>query len=180
MVVSSRNVAPGAEAVSLTIDLPKRTIIEFQRELNKVPDKVRKKVARELRTALQGPAAKVVAAFPREAPMSGMTARWGYVKSTIRTNPNAPDGRAIALIGIAGEDKGFNRTVAITERAGSRSPGLTPWGRKMTSVLQDRYPLVGKGGRFIWKAWLKYRPEAVRAVLTILDSFVNDYNRKVR
>lgn len=180
MVVSSRDIAPGSEAVQLTIDLPKRTIIEFQRELNKLPDKVRKRVARQLRTALLGPAGKIVADFPREAPMSGMVPRWGYVKATIRTKPDAPDGRAIALIGIAGEDKGFNRTVAITERAGSRSPGLTPWGKKMTSVLQDRYPLVGKGGRFIWRSWLKHRPEAVRAVLSILDAFVSDYNRKVR
>ena len=112
--------------------------------------------------------------------MSGMAMTWGYVKSSIRTNPRAKDGRAIAIIAIAGENKQFNRTLAITERAGSRTAGYTASGRRMTQVLQDRYPLVGRGGRFVWKAWLKHKPEAMRGALTILNNFVAQYNRGIR
>jgi len=111
--------------------------------------------------------------------MSGMVPRWGRVKSQIRTIPGVKNGRAIATIGIAGEDRGFNRTVAIVERAGSRSAGLTPQGRTMTSVLQERFPLVGRGGRFVWKSWLKHRPEAIRAAILIINKFVIQYNKGV-
>lgn len=174
------NIKPGQEAVQLSIEVPTRTRIVVQRELARLPDKVRKELARDLRKALKGPAANIVADFPKVAPMSGMTTTWGNVKASIRTNPTAKDGRAIALIAVAGEDKGFNRTVAITERAGSRTAGYTASGRRMTAVLQERYPLVGRGGRFIWKSWLKHKPEAIRGALLILNAFVEKYNRSIR
>lgn len=173
----SNQIMPGQEAVSLSIDIPRATITRVQRNLDRLPAEVKKALARDLRGVLKGPASSIVADFP-DAPMSGMVPRWGRVKASIRTNPNSKNGRAIAVIGIAGETKGFNRLVAITERAGSRTPGLTPWGRKMTSVLQDRYPLVGKGGRFIWKSWLKHRPRAVGGAIGILNKFVLQYNRR--
>lgn len=173
----SNQIMPGQEAVSLSVDIPRATITRVQRELNRLPVEVKKALAKDLRGALQGPASRIVADFP-SAPMSGMVPRWGNVKASIRTNPTAADGRAIAVIGIAGETKNFNRLVAITERAGSRTPGLTPYGRKMTSVLQGRYPLVGKGGRFIWKSWLKHRPVAVGGAIKILNDFVLQYSRR--
>lgn len=173
-------IRPGQEAVQLSIEVPTRTRIIVQRELNRLPDQVKKELSSNLRKALKGPAANIVADFPKRAPMSGMESTWGYVNASIRTNPKAKDGRAIAIIAVAGEDKAFNRTVAITERAGSRTAGYTASGRRMTKVLQDRYPLVGKGGRFIWKSWLKHKPEAIRGALLILNAFVEKYNRGVR
>lgn len=172
-------ISAGQEAVSLTIDVPRATLAKVQRNLDRLPADVKKSLSRNLVSALRGPAAKIVADFP-SAPMSGMVPRWGGVKSSIRTNPASKNGRAIAVIGIAGETKNFNRLVAITERAGSRTPGLTPYGRVMTSTLQQRYPLVGKGGRFIWRSWLKHRPEAVGGALKILNDFVSQYNRRGR
>lgn len=177
MALSSAIIGPGSEAVQLEIKLPQKTINQVQYRLATLDPQVRKELAKDLRTALKGPAASIVADFPRQAPMSGMTPRWGRVKASIRTNPMAAQGRAIAIIGVAGEDKGFNRTVAITERAGSRTEGYTKQGRVMTRVLEDRYPLVGKGGRFIWKAWLKHKPKAVAGALAILNKFVEKYNR---
>lgn len=176
-------VAPNAEvieAVSLDIQLPKRDLIKFQRELGKLPDKVKRRIARDIRKELQGPAGKIVSDFPPDAPLSGMIPRWGRVHAKIRVYPMSNEGRAIATIGIAGEDRGFNRTLAIIERAGSRSDGLTPWGRTMTKWLQERHPLVGKGGRFVWKAWLKHRPEAIRGVVSVINKFVDDYNREAK
>lgn len=180
MVVPDSSLPPGSEAVQMYVELPKRSVLEFQREIQKMPDQVRKHLAKQLKKDLLGPAAHIVAAFPDKAPMSGMIPRWGVVKATVRTYPLADAGKAIATIGIYGENRAFNRLVAITERAGSRTDGLTPWGRRMTAVLQNRYPLVGQGGRFIWKAWLKYRPKAVGVALSAITSFVDDYNGKVR
>jgi hypothetical protein len=150
-------VVDGQEAVSLSIEVPQKTLIQLQRTLNRIDPELKKTLARDLKTALLGPAAKVVADFSgiiggRPSPMSGMDARWGRVKASVKTYPTPRDGRAIAIIGIAGEDKGFNRTVAITERAGSRTKGLTRAGMTMIRVLQERYPLVGRGGRFIWRS----------------------------
>lgn len=181
------DIVPGQEAVQLSVDVPKRTLIVVQRELGRLPDQVRKELAKNIRKALKGPAANIVADFPamseypgRGAPMSGMTATWGRIQSSIRTNPTADDGRAIAVISVAGEDRAFNRTLAITERAGSRTAGSTIQGRQMTKVLQERFPLIGRGGRFIWKSWLKHRPEAIRGVLVVLNAFVDQYNRSIR
>ena len=168
------------EAVSLDIELPKRDLIKFQRELGKLPEKVKSRISRDIRKELMGPASNIVSDFPPDAPLSGMIPRWGRVNAKIRVYPMSDEGKAIAVIGIAGEDRGFNRTLAIIERAGSRSGGLTPWGRTMTKWLQERYPLVGKGGRFIWKSWLKHRPEAIRGVVSVINRFVSDYNRQVK
>jgi hypothetical protein len=177
------DIMPGTEVTNLEIIVPQATLTRVQRELRRLPKEVQTRLSKDLRSELQGPASNIVRDFPSKAPMSGMNARWGRVKSSIRTYPNPRDGRAIATIGVAGENQQFNRLVAITERAGSRSPGLTPSGRTMIKTLDrpDRYPLVGRhGGRFIWKAWLKYRPQAVGGAINILERFVADYNRRSR
>jgi len=170
------------DVVGVDLKIPPRTIMRVQNQLAGLPKEVQTKLAKDLRKELVGPAANIVSDFPKKAPMSGMTGRWGFVKSTIRTFPNSRPGRAIALIGVAGENRGFNRLVAITERAGSRSAGLTRSGKQMIKTLQqpDRFPLVGKGGRFIWKSWLKHRPTAIRGALSILNDFVTQYNRRFR
>jgi hypothetical protein len=84
---------------------------------------------------------------------------------------------------IAVSGPGFARLLSITERAGSRSGGYTPSGKAMIKGptgkgLQDRYPLVGRGGRFIWKAFLSELPELQEVSIKIVNDFVDDVNSK--
>jgi len=98
-----------------------------------------------------------------DAPMSGMSSgsklnqwRSPAVKPSLRLS--AGPGKAVAQITASGKS-GYKRMFAITERAGSRSSGFTDSGKRMIRVLQKRNRLVkGKGGRYAFRAYLKYRP----------------------
>lgn len=166
------------DGIQLDIVIPKKTERELQRTLKKIDPKLKRKLSSHLRGGLNPIADKVAQGVPSQAPLSGMTGRWGAVSAKVRTFPAARPGRAIALINVSGDDRAFNRLLAITERAGSRTPGLTNVGRIMTSVLEDRYPLVGSGGRFVWKAWLKHRPQAVAIAIEGINKFVDTVNRR--
>ena len=97
------------------------------------------------------------------APMSGMATgsklnqwRSPNVKPSLRLS--AGPGKAVAQITASGKS-GYKRMFAITERAGSRSSGFTERGKRMIQVLEGRNKLVkGQGGRYAFRAYLKYRP----------------------
>lgn len=98
-----------------------------------------------------------------DAPMSGMASgsklnqwRSPAVKPSLRLS--AGPGKAVAQITASGRT-GYKRMFAITERAGSRSSGFTTRGKRMIRVLEGKNKLVrGKGGRYAFRAYLKYRP----------------------
>lgn len=98
-----------------------------------------------------------------DAPMSGMASgsklnqwRSPNVKPSLRLSAGA--GKAVAQITASGKS-GYKRMFAITERAGSRSSGFTTDGKRMIQVLEGRNKLVkGKGGRYVFRAFMKYRP----------------------
>lgn len=165
------------DGLQLDIQVPPKVERRLQRTLQQIDPKLKRRLSSHLRTGLNPIADKVAQGVPRQAPLSGMTGRWGAVSAKVRTFPAARPGRAIAVINVAGDDRAFNRLLAITERAGSRTPGLTRVGRIMTSILQRRYPLVGSGGRFVWKAWLKHRPQAVGIAIDGINKFVDTINR---
>jgi hypothetical protein len=99
----------------------------------------------------------------RNPPMSGMGGtnklnawRAPAVKPSLRLSAGA--GKPVAMITASGKS-GYTRMFAITERAGSRSSGFSERGKRMISVLEDRDKLVkGKGGRYAFRAYMKYRP----------------------
>ena len=116
--------------------------------------KLKKKMQRDLRTKLR-PMAEVTTATASRA------------------------GRAIVMISVSGP--GFARILSITERAGSRTNGYTASGKAMINGptgkgLQDRYPLVGRGGRFIWKAFLQYQPLLRATSISIVNDFIDEAN----
>jgi len=98
-----------------------------------------------------------------DAPMSGMASgskrnqwRSANVKPSLRLS--AGPGMAVAQITASGKS-GYKRMFALTERAGSRSSGFTPAGQRMIGVLEGKNRLVRrKGGRYAFRAYLKYRP----------------------
>lgn len=154
--------------------------LKFAIERAKLIDpKLKARMQRDLRTQLRPMADKIAGKVPNTGPLSGMTPRWGTAQAKVTTAPNSRAGRAIVMIAVSGP--GFARMLSITERAGSRTGGYTASGKAMINGpsgkgLQDRYPLVGKGGRFIWKAFLGYLPVLSQVSIKIINDFVDDVN----
>lgn len=172
------------EGIDLQITIPPKVERELQKTLRNIDPKLRNRLSAKLRSGLLPTAQKVAARAQANAsrpggfaPLSGMEPRWGNMSAKVRTFPKGRPGTAIATINVFGDDTQFNRILAITERAGSVTKGYTVQGRNMIRALQDRMPLVGRGGRFIWKAWLKFRPEAVGIAIAEINKFVATYNR---
>jgi len=141
--------------------------------------KLKRDMQRKLRTDLRPMADKIAGRVPNTGPLSQMTPRWGTAQGKVRTTPSSAPGNAIVMISVAGP--GFERILSITERAGSRTDGYTASGKAMIKGptgkgLQDRYPLVGKGGRFIWKAFLEYQPILKTVSINIVNDFIDEVN----
>ena len=138
---------------------------------------LRQKMQRDLRNKLGGLAKAVGAGVPSRAPLSGMESRWGNAVGKVKTATGGKANKAIVMIAVSGP--GFEKAFAIAERAGSRSGGFTGAGRAMITALQQRYPLVmGAGGRFAFKEFLKHQDELRRVSLGILSDFIDDVNSK--
>ena len=120
-----------------------------------------------------------------DAPMSGMESgskrnqwRSPNVKPSLRLS--AGPGKAVAQITASGKS-GYKRMFALTERAGSRSSGFTPAGKRMVSVLEGRNKLVKrKGGRYAFRAYLKYRPLLHDTVQRELDGLARRTNVRLK
>ena len=141
--------------------------------------KLKKKMQRDLRTKLRPMADKIAGKVPNTGPLSRMTPRWGSAQAKVTTATASRAGRAIVMISVSGP--GFARILSITERAGSRTNGYTASGKAMINGptgkgLQDRYPLVGRGGRFIWKAFLEYQPLLRTTSISIVNDFIDEAN----
>lgn len=163
----------------MDIQIPPKTERELRAVLNKIEPGVRRQLSTKLRSGLKPIAAKVTAGIPVQAPLSGMAQNWGAAQAKVATYPKAPPGRAIATIKVSADSSRFAKYLSLTELAGYITPqGFTRTGRAMINNLQERYPLVGRGGRFIWKAWLKARPGAVAIAIDSINDFVTKFNGK--
>lgn len=120
-----------------------------------------------------------------DAPMSGIKSgskrnqwRSPNVKPSLRLS--AGPGKAVAQITASGKS-GYKRMFALTERAGSRSSGFTPAGERMVSVLEGRNKLVKrKGGRYAFRAYMKYRPLLHDTVQRELDGLARRTNVRLK
>jgi len=166
--------------IELEIEIPPARLAEVRAMLSRVDPKLKTALAKDLRTGLAPIASKIVSDFPKEAPLSSMRPRWGQVSSKVVTNSMAKPGKALALITVRGETA-FARLLSITERAGSRSAGFTPYGRAMISNprggLQERFPLDGKGGRFVFRSFRAQLPAAIAVAMKSIDKFIDSFNR---
>lgn len=165
-------------ALRMDVSIPPRTEAQLRRTIEKISPGVRRQLSNDLRSSLKPIAARVAQGVPTQAPLSGMTERWGSASAVVKTYPKGRPGRAIATISVSGDASRFARLLSITELAGTVTKGYSKRGEKMINELQERYPLVGKGGRFIWKAWLKNRPEAVGLAIASINRFVEKFNKR--
>jgi hypothetical protein len=166
--------------IELEIEIPPARLAEVRAMLARVDPKLKRALAKDLRVGLADTAGKIVADFPKEAPLSGMNSRWGRVSAKVVTNSMSKAGIALSLINVTGEAS-FARLLSITERAGSRSNGFTRFGSAMISNprggLQERYPLDGKGGRFVFRSFRSHLPGAIQVALKSIDKFIDNFNR---
>jgi hypothetical protein len=176
-VVSSQSIAGG---IALDVHIPPAEIAKIQAMLKLVEPKLRRSLSRDLNKSLKPMAEQIEADFP-PAPMSGLASRWGGVNASVRVDLNGPPNKALARFIIKANPPSFAKLLSITERAGSRSSGLTPQGTNLISNprggLQQRTPLVGRGGRFLFASFFKQRTDVSRKVLEALDRFIDKFNK---
>ena len=145
--------------------------------MKELDPKLKLKMQRDLRNKLRPMADKIAGAVPSSGPLSKMTPRWGTAQGKIQTATGRRAGGAIVMLSVSGPN--FAKLLAITELAGSRSSGYTPSGKAMITELQKRYPLVGKGGRFIWRAFLEHQPMLYAVSSDVVNDFIDEANRQV-
>ena len=118
-------------------------------------------------------------------PMSGMSRgdkwRWVYPNVKPSLTLSAGPGKRVAQIVAKGKG-GYDKMFAITERAGSRTPGgFTKRGARMNRVLNKRNELVkGKGGRYVFKSFLAERGQMHDEVERQLNALANKLNVRLR
>lgn len=168
------------DGIELDIEIPPAEIAKIQAMLKLVEPRLRRSLSRDLHKSLRPVAEQIMSEFP-PAPMSGLASRWGTVTAKVGVDFNGPPNKALARFVIKGEP-GFERLLSITERAGSRTEGYTPQGRKLISNsrggLEERNPLVkGRGGRFLFASFYKQRNDVAQRVLDALDRFIDKFNK---
>jgi len=168
------------QGIALDVEIPPAEIAKIQAMLKRLEPSLRKNLSRDLNNSLKPTAAQIVKDFP-PAPMSGLAPRWGGVKAAVRVDLNGPPNKALARFIIKADPPSFGKLLSITERAGSRSSGLTPQGTNLISNarggLQERNPLVGRGGRFLFKSYFDQRNDVARKVIQSLERFVDKFNK---
>lgn len=169
------------QPITLDIQLSPTQIAQVQGMLKGLDPKIRRSLSRSLNKELKPVAAKIVSDFPGP-PMSGLAPRWGGITAAVRVDVNGPPQKAIARFIVKANPPSFGKLLSITERAGSRSGGLTPQGSNLISNpkggLQQRNPLVkGRGGRFIFRSFFEQRPDINRRVMASINKFIDDFNK---
>lgn len=169
------------QPITLDVELSPTQIAQVQAMLKQLDPKIRRSLSRSLNKDLKPIAAEIVKDFP-SPPMSGLVPRWGGVTAAVRVDVNGPPQKAIARFIIKANPPSFARLLSITERAGSRSGGLTPQGANLISNskggLEQRNPLVkGRGGRFVFASFFSQRRDVNTRVMKSINKFIDDFNK---
>lgn len=172
--------------VATRVEIDARSLERAVARIEKFEPKMKRKLSSDIRKPIRKVLPELTGAVPSAPPIgrstplqSGVARNWGGVKGLTRTYTNPKPGRAIALIGIDGIGGEMAKYLMITETAGSRNPGgLEPRGAALIRALNRRYPLAGRGGRFVWKEWLNQKPELQAAVVDVINGYIKTFNRK--
>ena len=154
-------------------------------ELKKISPELVVELRKELRSGLKPQAQAVAAAYPSKPPLSRMgrpgDLQWTKVRATVSITP----GRSrryrqtsnLVSIRAAGTPDGG---VSMAELAGSRSKGYSPQGRNMIAVLNERFPMKGRGGRFAFNAFRQNRDEVVQIADGIIRRYAAMVSRRLK
>lgn len=144
-------------------------------------------VVKDLRADLKakiGPLAKQTAeAVPTRPPLSGMgnnsPTGWSTVRPSVAVTPGRSRKTGNHLVSIRVTPRAKQRGVYIAELAGSRSGGTQARGRRLIDVLNSRYPMKGKGGRFAYEKFRTLRPDAVDMAVDIINRTIKKLNKRL-
>jgi len=167
----------------ITPSFEAKGVREALAQLKEVDADVLKNLRADLRGKV-GPFAKQVAeAVPVRPPMSGFgnlsPTGWSAVKGTVSVTPGRSRKTGNHLVSIRVTPQGRRRGLYLAELAGSRSGGTTNRGRRMIDVLNSRFPMQGKGGRFAYTKFRQLRPDAIQLAVGIVEKTIGQINRKL-
>jgi hypothetical protein len=143
------------------------------KELRNIDPTIVKDLRADLRSQLSPIAQQVAANVPTEPILSGFgrggATRWAAVKGKTSFTPGKSRTGAKSLVSIRVEPRDGLRGVYIAELAGSRSGGKTPQGNNLIAVLNQRAPMKGRGGRFMYSQFRMLRPDVIKIAERILN-----------
>ena len=151
--------------------------------LKETDETVVKELRGELRAKIGPIAKKTAEAVPVRPPLSGMgnnsPTGWTTVRSSVAVTPGRSRKTGNHLVSIRVTPRGKQRGVYIGELAGSRSGGTQARGRRLIDVLNQRFPMKGKGGRFAYNKFRELRPDAVDIAVGIVNRTVQKLSKKL-
>lgn len=153
------------------------------RELKNIDPESVKDLRKDLRSRLVPFAAQIASVVPVDPPLSGLAnngaTAWGPVAGKVGFTPGKSRRNAKNLVAIRIDPINKKRGLYIAELAGSRSAGATPQGANLISVLNQRKPMKGRGGRFAYNQFRLLRPDILKTAETILNETFARINRKI-
>jgi hypothetical protein len=157
-----------------TATLDAKQVREALKALKAIDANVVKDLRRDLRSNLSPIAKQVADAVPVAPPLSGFANAGATAWSAVTGKTSFTPGRTryagtSSLVSIRVQPKA-TRGVYIAELAGSRSSGYTVAGQNLIAILNSRFPMKGKGGRFIYAKFRMLRPDVVRIAEGILNT----------
>lgn len=176
--------------------MPVRAVIdssmlrEAAKRVKEIDPEIRKGFIRDLKADLRPYAAQIASGIPTQSnpPLSGMDANrratgrtdlaWGGARASVYVTPGGGRG-SLARIEIYGPGA-YRGGFKMVDLAGTSNYTSTERGRIMNRQLQQRFPLSqnGKGGRFAWAGFMRHRPKFVEQVITRLDQYSQEINRR--
>lgn len=168
----------------ITPKIEANNIREAVKELKELDKNVLKGLRKDLRASI-GPFAKQIAeAVPNDPPLSGMgqygATGWSPVRPSISFTPGRSRKSGDHLVSIRINPTRKQRGLYLGELAGSRSRGQTKAGRNLVNVLNQRFPMKGKGGRFAYTKFRLLRPDAVGLAVVIVNRVIGQVNRRIK
>lgn len=145
--------------------------------LKSIDEEAVKDLRTDLKTRLSPFATQIANAAPPagEPPLTGMANNgrlgWGPRKGTVGFTPGKNRANATNLVAIRVQSVPVSGQAGfmLAELAGTRSNGFTNSGANLVSVLGQRAPLTGKGGRYFYKQFRSLRPDIVKLAESILN-----------
>jgi len=151
--------------------------------LRETEPEVNKTLKAELKGKLSNIAKQTAEGVPVAPPLSGFRSQsptgWTRVSAIVSATPGKSRVAGNHLVSIRVRPQGNRRGLFIAELAGSRSGGQTPAGRNLIRVLNQRFPMQGKGGRFAYAKFRLLRPDAVQIAIGIINRTVQKIDKRL-
>jgi hypothetical protein len=143
---------------------------------------LRKFFIRDMKSGLNPIASAIAGEVPTSPPLSGFgrhdgRTAWGPVKGSVSVTPAGR--KSLARIEVFGQGD-RKASLKIADLAGTRGSFVkTRNGAKMIDRLSGRFPLSagGRGGRFVWSAFMRYRPQMLHFADKVLTKYTNHINK---